>query len=297
MPNQSEREQLSILGILSGDPAMQAVGELMLKEEYRRTGPGRKMNVGMGLMYDANTGETITVPGYDEAAAAKRTAEQDVYRQQLEMQLQKQNDASLYSAQVGQQYAKPPAGYQWDQQGGQTFVPGGPHDPARPQRPTAEETRKSGQADAAETMLDRMEELYKTGKVDVGQISGWMTQQAGAEGPVGYVASKFENMTDEEAEMLSLQEASGNLLIAAFRGAQVGPAEQIKFEKQLPRLGQPKELFEKNLILTRQNLAFIRKAKQEQRPTSGGVTGPQKRTRVVNGITYEEVAPDTWLPK
>jgi hypothetical protein len=79
-------------------------------------------------------------------------------------------------------------------------------------------------------------------------------------------------MSTGDARLTSLTSSLSNQVLAAMRGAQVGPAEQEKFEKQLPMPGQPRSLFLENLKATRENLAYMNKRKSELRginqPTS-----------------------------
>jgi len=77
-----------------------------------------------------------------------------------------------------------------------------------------------------------------------------------------------QGLSKDEASLMTDTTALSNILLAAMRGAQVGPEEQAKFEKQLPMPGQPDALFDSNLKATEQNLMFINQRKKELRGIS-----------------------------
>jgi hypothetical protein len=82
------------------------------------------------------------------------------------------------------------------------------------------------------------------------------------------VLGKTYPIPQPEAEAMALSEKLSTTLLQAIRGAQVGPMEQAKFEKQLPRLGQPESLFNENIKLTRDNLEYLSKRRAELRSGS-----------------------------
>lgn len=121
---------------------------------------------------------------------------------------------------------------------------------------TAEERKRIAGQDVALGDLERLETLVTSGNVGVGAVKGRTLRASGATG-VG--------LSEAEAEALSLEEGLSNSLLQAMRGAQVGPAEQVKFERQLPRVDQPKALFMANLRRTKRNLRDLRKKEAELR--------------------------------
>lgn len=123
-----------------------------------------------------------------------------------------------------------------------------------PQVPTAAERKQVGQQAVATANLDRLDELYTKKGFEVGPVQG---RKLAAK-----VATGIGGLTEGEAEAYSLTENLSVSLLAAIRGAQVGPKEQAIFERQLPRLDQPDAVFKKNLDLTKRNLGMLTKAQE-----------------------------------
>jgi hypothetical protein len=111
--------------------------------------------------------------------------------------------------------------------------------------PSEAETVKTGQTLNANQMAQRMFDLVNTDQVKVGPYEGRKLSASTITG-IG--------LTPEDAELASLEENYSNAMIQAARGAQVGPAEQEKFEKSLPRRNQPKAVFLANIKTTTNNI-------------------------------------------
>lgn len=122
--------------------------------------------------------------------------------------------------------------------------------------PTVAETQQQGQALNANNMAQRMFDLVNTDQVKVGPIEGRKLRAAGYTGV---------SLTNEDAELLSLEENYSNALLEAMRGAQVGPKEQEMFNKSLPRVDQPKAKFLANLRTTIANINRLNEASSRLR--------------------------------
>jgi hypothetical protein len=114
--------------------------------------------------------------------------------------------------------------------------------------PTEGETKQYGQGINAQAMGSRLYELVNSGKVKVGPVEGRKLTAATVTGLT---------LTDEEAELSSLEENYSNALLQAMRGAQVGPQEQEMFNRSLPRRNQPKAVFLQNVRTTLGNIERI----------------------------------------
>ena len=123
-----------------------------------------------------------------------------------------------------------------------------------PQTPSAGERKQAGQQAVAAANLDRLDELYTGQKFKVGPVEG---RKLAAK-----VATGVGGLKEPEAEAYALTENLSVSLLAAIRGAQVGPKEQAIFERQLPRLNQPDAVFKNNLELTKRNLDMLSKAQE-----------------------------------
>lgn len=148
----------------------------------------------------------------------------------------------------------------------QKFTPTGTRSAA-----SAEEAKQAGQSETAINMGNKLKELVESGKVRVGPIDGRKLRVAGKTGI---------NLTEDDAQVLSIEENLSNQLIQAMRGAAVGPAEQIRFEKSLPRVDQPKALFLKNIETTMGNLRVMRDRAAEMRPVPAAATPANSNTSV-----------------
>ena len=129
---------------------------------------------------------------------------------------------------------------------------------------TAGEYRQESEILMSERMANRIEQLIDEG-VDTGSKAA--VKAAASASP--WTSWAAGSVSDNEAEMYSLVENYSNLLLAAMRGAQVGPMEQAKFEKSLPRLGQSEKLFLANLKTTRDNINMLRKRSVGRREELG----------------------------
>lgn len=127
---------------------------------------------------------------------------------------------------------------------------------------TEGEERRFGQGEIALKDIETVENSINSGAVDP---TDFLRASAAA---TPAVAGVFEavgaGVSEDEARVASAIESLGNTVLAMVRGAQVGPQEQAKFEKQLPRLGQNKALFQANLAATKRNIQFLQEALAEK---------------------------------
>lgn len=142
---------------------------------------------------------------------------------------------------------------------------------------TAEEIKAEASFGVSETMLDDMEELLASG-ADVSSWAGIAEKYRSDASPGGALVNTMMNaaghkQNEGDIKLNTLSTALSNMIIAAFRGAQVGPEEQAMFERQLPIPGQPKEVYRNNLVQTRKNLKYLRQLRNEQSGT--GPVQPQ----------------------
>lgn len=128
------------------------------------------------------------------------------------------------------------------------------HAPA-PSRTTEGEAKVFGQNEAAMFMIDDLNKAIESGNFDPSDPWAWAKHKASTIP----VLSSIINLSPEEANTSSNVEQLSNLVLAAMRGAQVGPEEQELFNLQLPRFGQDKELFKANLANTKRNLEIMMK--------------------------------------
>lgn len=137
-------------------------------------------------------------------------------------------------------------------------------------RPTAEEARQQGSVDNSLTNLGRLRDVMLKEGGDVSGVVGWLDRFRSGTGLGPVVTNSMLSVLDggvsaQEGEMISLTTTLGNDLLDAMRGAQVGPAEQEKFEKQLPMPGQSKRQFLTNMATTYRNLANMSKRQTDLR--------------------------------
>jgi hypothetical protein len=135
--------------------------------------------------------------------------------------------------------------------------------------PTQEEAKGQAGSDVAFESLDRMQDLMDSG-IDMSGFGGALSRYRSESGIPNAAVDQFLNATGyklspEEAAMLSEAENLSNSMIAAMRGASVGPEEQAKFERSLPVVGQPAALFKANLATTRRNLEILNARKSKSR--------------------------------
>lgn len=134
---------------------------------------------------------------------------------------------------------------------------------------TEGEAAAEGSMAASQDMLKRLEHLTNNG-ADVTGIKGLIDDfRAGSGLTNATVDSLFtifgKPKRPEDVEAHSISVALGNQLLQAFRGASVGPEEKEDFIKQLPTPGQPRDVFERNIQLTKKNLEIIMSKKRESR--------------------------------
>lgn len=132
--------------------------------------------------------------------------------------------------------------------------------------PTTEEAKSVGQAENAQEMAGRLKSYLDAKKIEVGPIMGRMLRAK--------ASLPGDNLTPEEADVLSIEQQLSNQLLQAMRGAQVGPQEQARFDKQLPRVDQPDALFRANISNTMRNLDGLQKRMASQRPIKLGKEPP-----------------------
>lgn len=141
--------------------------------------------------------------------------------------------------------------------------------------PTSEEAKSVGQAENAQEMAARLKAYVNNKQVEVGPAVGrWLRAKATLPG---------QKLTEQEADVLSIEQQLSNQLLQAMRGAQVGPAEQDRFDKQLPRIDQNEEVFKANIKNTMRNLEGLQKRMASQRPIKLGESkSPEKRGNEVD---------------
>ena len=138
--------------------------------------------------------------------------------------------------------------------------------------PTEGEAKQSSSFDVSSRMLGELEDLVDGG-ADIFGATGLIDKYR-SEGDIGGIALDLlmseagSTMTPESIKAMSLVHSLSNELIAAYRGAAVGPEEQKKFESQLPMPGQPKPVFKSNLKLTQKNLAELKERRAKVRGIS-----------------------------
>jgi hypothetical protein len=146
---------------------------------------------------------------------------------------------------------------------------------------TAEEAKTEAATRSTLDLLNRVEEIGRDTKEDLGifGVPGVIeSYRSGANMSNALVDTLMDKAgykkTVADVEMMALTENISNQMLQALRGAAVGPAEQERVDKQLPRVGQPKDVFWRNVELSKQNLANIKKYKREARGTNPEVTVP-----------------------
>ena len=167
---------------------------------------------------------------------------------------------------------------------------------------SATQVTNIGQIEPVRQMLKTIEDLT-TGEepaVDVDQ--SLLGLQAMAE------ASQFGTLvpgelTEAEARLVGDLERVENTILALARGAQVGPQEQEKFARQLPRVGQDPTLFKQNLEATRRNLEYLSGLYRTMAPSmfpkkkqgSGPQGEPIGTERVTpDGVRIRKTGPNRW---
>jgi hypothetical protein len=153
--------------------------------------------------------------------------------------------------------------------------------------PTESESKSIAQSESALRDLQRLQALtQQPGGPEIGP-SAELMRDIKTFPVIGDLAERMGyGLSTNDAQVVSLTTALSNQLLAAMRGAQVGPEEQKKFEKQLPMPGQPRKLFEANLLATKRNLIEVNERKKQLR----GINAPQGiQNKSVTEMTDEEL--------
>lgn len=136
-------------------------------------------------------------------------------------------------------------------------------------QPTAEEAKTTASSETSIKMADELLSMVDNG-LDISGFKGWGEVQRSGAGLENIFLDKVMNglgyeIDPKSARAIALSENLSNTVLQALRGAAVGPAEQDRVDKQLPRPGQPMEVYKQNIILTIENLKRINKSKAESR--------------------------------
>ncbi len=158
---------------------------------------------------------------------------------------------------VGQ--GKPPAGYEWGPDGTLIAIEGGPAT-----KPSDAAVKQQVQSELGLRLLNEVDSLV-AGGMETG-TGAWAKANAAASPLLSWAVE----LSADEAKVASNLEMLSNIMLAAQRGAQVGPEEQKRYDKQLPRLGQEKSLFSANLAATKRNLKEMTTRMVEVRKQQGG---------------------------
>jgi hypothetical protein len=136
-------------------------------------------------------------------------------------------------------------------------------------------------------LLNEVDELVKLG-AETG-TSAWARAGAASTPLLSWTV----NLTSEEAKVASNLEMLSNIMLAAQRGAQVGPEEQKRYDKQLPRLGQSDELFAANLSATKRNLGELTERIRKLRGTGAQTSplAPESPSNLVPVPPYSDLPP------
>jgi len=125
--------------------------------------------------------------------------------------------------------------------------------------PTQAEANKIAQTKSSISIINDLRNLMTSKNApDIGSIGNFVNEMKAGTGITGVLTRMVTDpLTEKQAQLLSKTEALSNQIIQAMRGAQVGPAEQERFERQLPRAGQPRVLFMENLEQSEKNLKLL----------------------------------------
>ena len=134
---------------------------------------------------------------------------------------------------------------------------------------TAGQQTSIGQIEPARQMLDNIEDLVgdEPGAGVVDLTSPTLGIRARAAASPTFSKLPGMDLSDEEAQLKTYTTQLSNTMLALMRGAQVGPAEQAKFEEQLPIPGQDENVFRSNLAATRKNLQYLIDLYKAQAPS------------------------------
>jgi len=144
---------------------------------------------------------------------------------------------------------------------------------------TSEEAKSSASRENSKQMGEELLQLVESGKADISGLSGWVEGQRAGSGldsvAINVVMDAIgEPSNPNNVRAVALSENLSNTVLQALRGAQVGPAEQERVDKQLPRPGQSREVFLENLKLTLENIANLERIMNEKRGTGESGNDP-----------------------
>ena len=154
-------------------------------------------------------------------------------------------------------------------------------------QPTAEEAKTSASSETSIKMANELLTMIDEG-LDISGFKGWAEVQRAGAGLQNIFLDKVMSglgydIDSNSARAISLSENLSNTVLQALRGSAVGPAEQDRVDKQLPRPGQPMDVFKQNIILTIENLERINKSKAKSR----GTTTPEKLIKTIDFNTWK----------
>lgn len=166
------------------------------------------------------------------------------------------------------------------------------------EQPTADEAKMEGAIASAQTELNQLEDLIITHGADISGVQGLIKEWRGGSTIAGSIANAALSvikgpMSPQDVAALTLSLGLSNTILQAYRGAQVGPMEQILFNKQLPVPGQPPEVLMSNIKRSQQNLAMLQKLRREKR----GFYGSEEHRRMLaEQAAGEGIPPPAVLP-
>jgi hypothetical protein len=128
---------------------------------------------------------------------------------------------------------------------------------------TADERRRVGQMEMTDVAMNDVREALKAG-VNPSSMGTQMKRFASEPGILSYAAREYFKTNPEEAKLFSALELIKNTLIQIARGAQVSEGEQRMFERQLPVIGQDRNVFEANMRLTEKNIEIAKRRYKER---------------------------------
>jgi hypothetical protein len=138
------------------------------------------------------------------------------------------------------------------------------------QQPTAQEAKQAADIQISNMNIDRLAELVQNPELDFDGFSGYLSKFRGGSNLTNIAVDNFMNkfgntMPSETSEALALTLGLSVEIISAIRGAQVGPKEELMFQKQLPTFGQPREIFLINMQRQKRNLTLAKIIAKEGR--------------------------------
>lgn len=155
---------------------------------------------------------------------------------------------------------KPGAVAQRSLQTGQIRVPGAP---LAVTNITGGEATQAAQAESVLQMGQELEQLITSGAVDPTGLSGLWTKFREQPTISAALANMVHGISQDESRAVQLTESLSQQLIAAMRGAQVGPEEEKRFQASLPVFGKPN--FLTNLRTTLDNIAKLENKRRQLR--------------------------------